>query len=145
MSKASANPSGSIIFQIHCFLSKRMYLVYKARIFPSLLYLLVLSWILILAVKYKSFLKNKRGSGRGRMASNCIASSLFGETKTFLFSFIIHDILNLYQPLFDSFMSKLFHLRIVKHCNFVNYYQVTRMKISTVLKFYYRGCNWMGI
>ena len=30
MLKANANSSGFIILQIHCFLSKRMYLVYKA-------------------------------------------------------------------------------------------------------------------
>ena len=79
--KANANPSGSIIFQIHCFLSKRMYLVDKARICRSLGYLLVLSWTSILVVKYKNFLKKKGESGRVRMTSNCIASSIFGEIK----------------------------------------------------------------
>ena len=73
------------------------------------------------------------------MTSNCIVSSLFGETNTFIFSSIIHDILNLHQPLFDSFMSKLHHLSMVKHCKFVCYYQVRMMMISTVVKFYYRG------
>ena len=81
MSKANANPSGSIIFQIHCYESKRLCLVYKVRICISLGYLLVLSWTSILAVKYKNFLKRKEESGRGRMISNCIASSFFGELK----------------------------------------------------------------
>ena len=93
----------------------------------------------------KKFLKNMGESGRGRMNRNCIASSLFGETNTFMFSSIIHDILNLHQPLFDSFVSKLHHLNKVKHCKFVNSYQVTRTKISTVVKFYYWGCNLIGI
>ena len=66
---------------------------------------------------YKNFLKKKEESGRGRMTSNCTASSLFREIKTFMFSSIIHDNLNLHEPLFDSFMSKLLHLSMVKHCN----------------------------
>ena len=89
----------------------------------------------------QKFLKKKGESGSGRMISNCIASSLFGDTNTFMFSSIIHDILNLHQPLFDSFMSKLHHFSMVRHCNFVCYYQVTRTKMSTVVKFIYRGCN----
>ena len=71
----------------------------------------------MLAVKYKNFLKEKGESGRGRMTSNCIAFSLFEETKTFMFSSIIHDILNFHEPLFDSFMSKLLPLNMVKHDN----------------------------
>ena len=109
------------------------------RICTRLDYLLVLSWTFILDVKFKNFLEKKGEIGRGRMTSNCIASSLLGETKTFMLSPIINDILNIHHPLFDSFMSRLHHLRMVKHCKFVCYYQVTRIKISIMVKFYYRA------
>ena len=89
----------------------------------------------------KKLSKKEGQSGRGRMKSNCIASNLIGGTKTFMFSSIIYDILNLHLPLFDYFLSQLLHLSMVKHCNFVCYYQVQRMKISTMVKFYYRGFN----
>ena len=81
ISKANTNPSCSKIFEIHYFLFKRIYLVYKVRICKCFGYLLVLSWTKILAVKYKIVLKKKGESGRGRMTINCISSSLFGETK----------------------------------------------------------------
>ena len=64
-----------------------------------------------------------------------------------MFYSVIHDILNLHQPLFDHFLSKLFHLRMVKHYNFICYYKATRMKISTVVKFNYRvaiRCGFRG-
>ena len=101
------------------------------------------STILVLnfGCEIRNFLKKNGESGRGRMTSNCNAFSLFGETKTFMYSSIKHDILNLHQPLFDFLKSKLHHLSMVKNFNFVCYYQVIRMKISTVVKFYYKGCN----